>query len=113
MAKVSQSFFKNLIAPVANYQFPIINKPGRKRHYRPLLESLEKRCLLAAPIWADIGPNPQLNDPDTGNQDVSGRVSALAVLNDYYAKGHPGKIGVSSVFLENWCQFCFPGGKQN
>lgn len=59
------------------------------RFFRPVLEELEDRRLMA---WVPIGPAPQLNNPlatpaggslGTPNQGLSGRISDIAIIDDY------------------------------
>lgn len=79
-----------------------------KRNRTLALEVLEQRCL---PSWAPIGPAPQLQNlagPTVGitapGTKLSGRVSDLALMPEYYSAGHPALLNGSAsggVFISS------------
>src|SRR5262249_21352611 len=73
-------------------------KPARYRHRtRPVVESLEDRCLpsatLSVPQWTSQGPGPILNDGNTAaypNSQVTGAVESIAVAPVPVTDQNPG-----------------------
>src|SRR5438128_2202972 len=63
-----------------------MRRPSFPNRVRLVVERLEDRCLLQAGDWTAIGPDPQTQDVKYEN--VSGRVSTLTYVANFYGAGH-------------------------